>query len=187
MTTKYNIFLKIFFKELKYLNSIDIFIFSVIANFAQISQFQNYLLYFLAAFIVKKSFIEFMHTKNIESLIFIAGGGIQTIFTINYLINNSIYLLVTFMMTFAIPFDLEKFLFNITVLNLLMFFSAVLKYKFRFKSFHSVTKEIIIFISYFSFLNIILISLKLNIVLMILFIFITPNIVNRTLDYDDIS
>ena len=145
----------------------------------------------ISVFLVRKSLLDHIFTKSVESALFIAGMKIKVIVTINSILNNTIYLFIALLMYFLNLTTVNSFLENFLFLNILICISIFLKYFFITEMTNSsFLKTILQQFIYYGVFGILYYS-SLNFIPCLALIFFSHLILlkqtNKFITYDDIN
>lgn len=180
-------YLTFFWKEFQNLNSIDILIFSILINLNNFDYFSREIQVLFAIFIIRKSLIAHIHTNSIQIMFFLSGVKTRKLIFLNLIYHHLIYLPIAFLMLFLKFTSIHFFIENLIVFNLAICISALLKFTIPFYKIEEVfLRKMLQTIIYFTFFGLFFYSLKLSLMVILLFYTLIINYFNRTLNYDDI-
>jgi hypothetical protein len=176
-------------KNLTSLSFLDIIIFSFYINTNYFFYFPEIIKITISVFLIQQTLLNYKYTEFLEYIFFISGAKIKKLVLINFFINNSFFLLISFFLKIMKMTTIQSINENFFILNSLILISFLLKFIVPTNYIkHSFLRKVINIILFYFLFGLASIGLGFPIIgsILILIIFVTLiNIFNRTLNLDD--
>lgn len=177
----------LFEKNLKSINFIDIIIFSCLVSLPKVFSLSEYLQILLSCAVIKKTISNNIYTISIEKQIFISGAKLAHIFYPNFIFNNIIMIIISFVVLFFFKLDAIVLVKNLILLNGLANLIFVFKYFLSIIKINIFFKKVIESIFFYSAVSIFIFSLEIFFGIALFFTIISTIIAhNKTLNFNDI-